>query len=996
MNFTKLTKAAISALLICAANLSVWARPADEDWRNPDVNQRNRLPITAVFNTDSPKLSLDGIWNFKWYQSPEGRSTDFYKPGVDESDWGKMPVPGMWELNGYGDPMYVNIGYGWRGHYKNNPPYVPYEQNHVGQYRRTFELPADWTGRDIVLTIGSATSNVRVWVNGKEVGYSEDSKLQADFDITKFVKPGENLIALEIFRWCDGSYLEDQDFWRFCGIARGTYVTAMPKARINDLHITANADGSYKIESQLTKGVKTVKYFMSGAGLSEREVAAEGTIENVKTWSAETPVLYALRAESYDAKGALTGTVNVDFGFRTVSIVDGELLVNGKPILIKGADRHELSHIGGYVVSEAEMVKDIRIMKQLNINAVRTSHYPNDPLWYDLCDKYGIYVVCEANIESHGMGYREKTLAKNPIYAKSHMERVQRMAQHFYNHPGIIIWSLGNEAGNGDNFVKAYDWLKAYDTSRPVQYERAEEGYNTDIICPMYAGYERMEKYAKSNPSRPFIQCEYAHAMGNSEGGLKEYWDLIRKYKHLQGGFIWDFVDQAVKWPSAKSSTGYIFAFGGDFNDYDPSDNSFNCNGIIAADRSLHPHAYEVQYQYRSIHTISSPEEASEGMIEIYNENFFIDLSRYMLLWEIQNEGETILCGSVDKLRVPAQKTVSLTLPYSTGDLAGYDGDLYLNLKYVLKTPDGLLPAGSVVAHDQIVIRDAERNITPFVAGPGMKVETAFDPQTGALASYKVGGVELLSAPVLPCFGRAVTENDLGAKLEQKMKPWLYPSLKVESLSAEGNVTTVVYAVADLAKVQMTYTVCGDGSIRVEEKMLQARADAPDMFRFGVEFALPGSYDRIDFYGEGPWENYADRNSASEVGRYVQKVADQLDMTHARPQEGGTHTGLEWMRILNEDGNGLEIVSENKFSASALPFARRDMDLSVTGGGRSDGGDQSHTMELVSDGLTHVNVDLVQMGLGCVTSWGALPRPEYMLKANAGYDFSFVIKPVVR
>ena len=988
-----LTAAAISVMMLSASLPLFAAKQTDPDWQNPAVNQRNRLEMSATLKTDAPRISLEGIWNFKWYETPDGRSTDFFKPGLDDSGWDKMPVPGMWELNGFGDPLYLNIGYAWRPFYKNNPPYVPTERNHVGQYRHTFDVPAEWIGKDIILTIGSATSNVRVWVNGKEVGYSEDSKLQADFDLTKYVKAGENLIALEMFRWCDGTYLEDQDFWRFCGIARETYLTAYPKARISDLHINAAADGSYTIDASLTKGAKSVKYYISGPSMPEKEVPASGKIEGALQWSAETPFLYHLKAVCSDAKGA-TETAETDFGFRTVRIENCQLLVNGKPVLIKGADRHEMSSLGGYVVSVEEMERDIRIMKELNINAVRTSHYPNDPRWLALCDKYGLYVVGEADIESHGMGYGPETLGNNPIYKQAHLERVSRMVRRDFNHPSIIIWSMGNEAGNGDNFKAAYEWMKAYDPSRPVQYERAIDDYNTDIFCPMYMDYRDLERYANSNPTRPLIQCEYAHAMGNSEGGLKEYWDLYRKYDNLQGGFIWDFVDQAVKWPSAKSSTGYVYAFGGDFNDFDPSDNSFNCNGIIAADRSLHPHAYEVRHQYRSILTDASPEQALNGKVNVKNENFFICLGRYMMKWEVVNDGEAVLSGCIDHIKVHEGETAEIDLGYDADDLKDCKGDLYLNVRYYLKQRDGILPAGTEVAHDQILIRDVPTVIAQLPYDPFNEVCASFDKATGALNEYRINGVNILAEPLMPCFGRAVTENDLGARLERRMGAWLYPQMDAQDVKAEGNTVSVTYHMHKLGKVQVTYELLPDRSIKVTEKMLHTHEGAPDMFRFGMEFALSGKYDVIEFYGEGPFENYSDRRAASEIGRYTQKVADQYHYGYVRPQESGNHTGLEWMRLLDMDGRGVEIISEKEFSASALPFGRKAIDLSVTGGDRGDHGDQRHSLELEPDGLTHVNVDLVQMGLGSVNAWGALPMDKYMLHPGE-YEFCFYIRPVL-
>ena len=982
----------LSALFALA--LSVPGALAVEDWQNPALNQRNREPMAVTFATDSPRLSLEGIWKFQWYETPDARPLDFFKPGLDDSAWGAMPVPGMWELNGYGDPLYVNIQYAWDGHYKNNPPIVPTEHNYVGQYRRSVEIPEDWAGKDIFLSIGSATSNVRVWVDGKEVGYSEDSKLEARFDITKYVKPGKaSLIALEIFRWCDGTYLECQDFWRYAGIAREVYLTARPKARIGNVHVSAGMDGSYAFDVTLTKGARDVKYYLSGPGFPEREVAPAGKVDRPRLWSAETPDLYHLRAVCTDKKG-VTETVETDFGFRDVRIEGGQLLVNGKPVLIKGVDRHEISATGGYVVTVDEMLEDIRIMKELNINTVRTSHYPNDPRWLDLCDRYGLYVIDEANIESHGMGYGPQTLGNNPIYAQSHLERVQRMAQRDFNHPSVIIWSLGNEAGNGVCFYGAYDWLKAWDPSRPIQYERGEPGRNSDIYCPMYAGYDHIVRYAESNPPRPLIQCEYAHAMGNSMGGFEDYWDLYRKYPYLQGGCIWDFVDQAVRWPSAKSRTGYIYAFGGDFNDYDPTDNSFNCNGIIAADRSLHPHAYEVQHGYRSILTSATAEQALDGRVQVYNENFFIDLGRYLMRWEVIADGEPVLTGQLDAPKAAPQQTVTADLGYRAADLAGIPGELYLNVSYVLRRRDGLLPAGSVVAADQILLREAPYRLTAADLR-GRRWSADFDPATGALRSYRLEGKELLAAPVMPCFGRAVTENDLGARLERRMAAWLYPEFKAVSVQRSANCVEVVYDVADgLARVSMQYSLGADGSITVTESMTEVRDDAPELFRFGVEFAMPGSFGTLEFYGKGPFENYIDRQGAARMGVWKQAVADQYHFGYVRPQESGTHVGMRWMRLTDAAGCGFEISAPLQFSASALPFGRKDIDLSVTGGGRGRGGDQRHSLELKEDGLTHVNVDLVQMGLGCENSWGAIPREQYRIKPGPRV-FCFTLKPLL-
>ena len=1045
---------------VVATSVSASDLPA---WQDPGVVEINRYPMTATFNAGGMNLSLNGEWDFKWYETLEDRALDFYKPEFNIKGWDKMTVPGLWELNGYGDPLYVNIGYPWRTWYKNNPPVVPVERNHAGQYRRTFTIDEAWDGKDMFLHIGSATSNVRVWINGKEVGYSEDSKLEARFDITKYVRKGENLIALEIFRWCDGTYLEDQDFFRFTGLARDTYISSREKKRIEDINVTASADGKAAVKVEVTKGVTSVLLEIldpsgkkvasqsvpvkanvrSGRGLPVIETALN--VESPKLWTAETPWLYTLKVASYDKKGQTEAT-SIEIGFRDVRIVGSQLLVNGQPVLIKGANRHEINPYKGYIVSEKDMIRDILIMKQLNINAVRTCHYPDDPRWYSLCDRYGLYVIDEANIESHGMGYKELTLAKEPAYEYAHLNRTARMVRRDFNHPSIIIWSLGNEAGNGPNFVKAYNQLKSMDPSRPVQYERAQLEDNTDIFCPMYYTYDKCREYLENNPPKPLIQCEYAHAMGNSMGGLKEYWDMIRKYPAYQGGFIWDFVDQAQRWPADPQKTGsdHIFIFGGEFNDIDPSDNSFCCNGIIAADRSLHPHAYEVAYQYRSIHTAGA---GAWNKVSVYNENFFIDLSRYRLEWDVEVDGSKVLSGVVPMLDVAPQATAVIPLDFTAEDVlcaAGVDDligyDVYLNVRYVLKRADSLLPAGSQVSYDQICLNEADlpvfRNKSglPSYAADGQKHtfsglmaydgtfsgrispwKAVFDSATGALTSYVLDGKEMVSEPMMPCFGRALTENDLGAKFEKRLADWLYPDFKVADFAVnadgDGYVVKVTYKPfkvgyeknEGVAAVSMSYRIYADGTIAGVESMADGGdlAKAPMLPRFGMEFAMPGECSVLEFYGYGPFENYCDRNSSALIGHYVQRVEDQYHWGYARPQESGTHSGLKWMKITDDNGTGLMLTSDVKFSASALPISRRQIDMSITGGVRRDKGDQRHSLELKkyacenvrSLGKTYVNFDLRQMGLGCIDSWGAWPREEYRIKA-APMEFRFVLRPV--
>lgn len=1053
----RILTAAFCLAVVFAASPAVSAEQLP-DWQNPQVVQRNRLPMSSTFETGGLNLTLSGTWKFNWNEDAMSRPTDFYAMTYDDAGWDEMPVPGLWELHGYGDPLYLNIGYAWRGHYDNNPPYPAMEHNYVGQYRRTFTLDDLWDGKDVFLHIGSATSNVKVWVNGKEVGYSEDSKLEARFDITKYVKKGENLIALEIFRWCDGSYLEDQDFFRFSGLARDVYVYSREKKRLENIRVTGSASGKASLYAEVTKGVTTVSFVILdpfGKEVASTEVnvnsktlsenglpCVETTLEipSVKQWTAETPWLYTLNVASSDKKGQ-TEETSIKMGFRDVEIVDGQLLVNGEPVLIKGVNRHEINPYKGYVVSEADMVQDIMIMKQLNMNAVRTCHYPDDPLWYSLCDKYGLYVIAEANIESHGMGYGEHTLAKDPQYETAHIERIRRSVQRDFNHPSVIIWSLGNEAGDGPNFSKGYAMVKEMDPSRPVHYERSfdykdgKNSPNTDIACPMYFRYAQCEEYATSNPEKPLIQCEYAHAMGNSMGGFKEYWDLVRKYPHYQGGFIWDFVDQAQKWPVDPScGSDHVFIYGGDMNDYDPSDNSFCCNGVIAADRSLHPHAYEVAYQYRSILTSAEPADAVAGKVNVYNENFFIDLSRYMLEWDVEVDGVRVLAGVESSLDAAPQETVTIELGFDETALmqaSGYSDlsahDVYLNVRYILKRADGILPAGTEVAYDQITINEAvipafanhsghpvvERSgdvlkfsgIMSYAGVLSDRVSTwtaVFNVASGSLVEYTLAGKELLAEPLMPCFTRAATENDLGARFDQKFAMWRFPELKVASFDVETTDECHIVSVAfdpinGAAAVSMKYYVYADGTIAAVESLKDAGGLSECSFlpRFGMRMAMPGEYSTLEYFGNGPFENYADRNSASLMGHYVQRVEDQYHYGYARPQESGTKTEIKWMRVLDDNGAGLEITSDVKFSASALPFSVEQLDV------RALGDNQAHSLELKalahentrSLGKTYVNFDLRQMGLGCEDSWGAWPREEYMIPA-AEYDFFFVLRPV--
>ena len=695
-----------------------------QEWRNPEINAVNRAPMHTNYfafeNADAAKkadkkqstnyMTLNGTWKFNWVKDADSRPTDFWKTGFNDKGWDDLQVPAVWELNGYGDPIYVNVGYAWRNQFQNNPPEVPTENNHVGSYRREIVVPASWKGKDIIAHFGSVTSNMYLWVNGRYVGYSEDSKLEAEFDLTPYLKPGQkNLIAFQVFRWCDGTYLEDQDFFRYSGVGRDCYLYARNKKRIQDIRVTPDLDAAYQ------NGSLAVNLDLKGSGKVDLElVDAQGkqvatatanksglvtmNVENPKKWSAETPYLYTLRASMQGSNEVIP----VKVGFRKIELKGDQILVNGKAVLFKGADRHEMDPDGGYVVSPERMLQDIQIMKQFNLNAVRTCHYPDDNLWYDLCDQYGIYVVAEANIESHGMGYGDKTLAKNPSYKKAHLERNQRNVQRGFNHPSIIFWSLGNEAGYGPNFEAAYDWIKAEDPSRAVQYEQARIEGKTDIYCPMYANYKWCEEYSKDDKyQKPLIQCEYAHAMGNSQGGFKEYWDLIRKYPKYQGGFIWDFVDQSIRWTGKNGKM--IYAYAGDFNRMDDSgDKNFCNNGLISPDRKPNPHMHEVGHIYQSIWV--TPSDLANGVVNVYNENFFRNLDGYYAEWELLANGEVVQTGMVKDLEVAPQQTKSIKLNYSTEGICKCK-ELLLNVAFKLKKAETLLPAGYTVAKNQLTIR---------------------------------------------------------------------------------------------------------------------------------------------------------------------------------------------------------------------------------------------------------------------------------------------------
>jgi beta-galactosidase len=994
-------------MALAAADLLAAEEPV---WRNPQVNQQNRAERRADFfafesqeaaEGDKAKsdryLSMEGLWRFHFVKDHQQAPKDFFAVKYDDSAWVDFPVPGLFEMNGYGDRIYKNVGYAWGTTFKTNPPYIGETNNYTGSYRRTFELPAGWNGQQVFFHVGSATSNLALWVNGKYVGYSEDSKVAAEFDITKYVKKGRNLIAMQVMRWCDGSYLEDQDFWRFTGIAREVYLYARPKLHVNDIFVRQDYVGGRGV---LDVDVKAPK----GTTVEQQLVDAEGhsvDLATVRPWSAETPHLYDLYI-TLKKDDTVLEVIRQRVGFRHIEIKGGQLLVNGQPILIKGADRHELDPDGGYVVSVERMVQDIRIMKQLNINAVRTCHYPDDPRWYDLCDEYGLYVTAEANAESHGMGYGDKTLAKNPAFERMHMERNEANVRVLKNHPSIIVWSLGNEAGYGPNFEKCYDWIKAYDTTRPVQYEQAGDWGKTDIFCPMYADYRRCEEYAKGDNPRPLIQCEYAHAMGNSMGGFKEYWDLVRKYPKYQGGYIWDFVDQGLR-DKSRVTGKEIFTYGGDYGRYPASDYNFNCNGIIAPDRRLNPHAYEVGYYYQNVWV--ADKGLKEGRLEVYNENFFRSLDDLELVWTVRKHS-----GSIDISGIAPQQRKTITDDNLKQTLARVlshhaDEEVLLNVEFRSRQAQPLIEKGQVVARQQFVVQpytfptlkaettQVEKEETEsYVKLEAAGTTLTIGKWTGWIDYLDVDGRPMLvdRESVTPEFWRAPTDNDYGARLQQKFAVWKSPQMKLKDFRVGDNSVAAEFDMPGVkAVLTMTYTLLQDGRVMVRQQMATTQdAQVPDMFRYGVQLQLQKGYDALEYYGRGPAENYADRNQSEFLGIYNNKVKNEY-FAYVRPQESGNHTDVRWFRVTDAEGRGLEFYSDAPMECSALPYLTSDLDDGPTKEKKYG----RHSGDLVERPLTQVHIQQRQFGLGCVNSWGAWPCREYQMKYG-DRDFTFVIKPV--
>ncbi|OFV16058.1 beta-galactosidase [Sphingobacterium sp. HMSC13C05] len=1012
-------------------------------WLDETITEENRLPMhtdfvtfpntSQIVNSDwresSAYLSLNGPWKFKWADSPSKLPANFESLTYDDHLWANFQVPANWELNGYGFPMYTTSGFEFTyliG--KPNPPIVPMDFNPTAVYRREVVIPEDWQGKPIILHIGAAKSNLSVWVNGQYVGYGEDSKLPSEFDVTRYLRKGKNLITMRVMRWGVANYLEDQDMWRLSGITRDCYLLARQPIYLRDIQLAPTLNDSFD-EGQLnTKLIfnqssqdelrAEVSLHRNGRLVSVKTVKVSGqemdiaqTIERPALWSAEMPNLYQVTVRLIDHEGKLSEVVPQQVGFRRVEIKEGQLHVNGQPILIKGINRHETDHVTGHVISKENMLRDVQLMKKFNINAVRTSHYPNAEYWLQLCDQYGLYVIDEANIESHGMGYDlSYTMANRPTWEKAHVARVERLIQRDRNHPSVIIWSMGNEAGNGYNFYRAYLRMKELDKSRPVQYERAVNNYgelrfdwNTDLIVPMYASPSAMENYAARNPKpqRPFIQCEYAHAMGNSLGNFKDYWDIIRANKGIfQGGYIWDFVDQCFIKINAKGDT--VYTYGGDYEPKEAiTDWNYASKGIFYANRTPYPHAWEMKKVYQDIHSSLMKEKK----IQVYNERFFTGLDNVELQWELIVDGKKAQSGLISHLNVLPQQYGVLSIPYQTDAR----GEKFLNLTYRLKKAEPLLPMGHIIATEQLSLGGVFQPKTTIVAQGKIKTERKdgnliisakqlqmeFDLKSGWLTRYHYKGRDLMDEHALfkTNYWRAPNDNDFGANTPEKLKSWKQVTDSIELLEIRSELIdslVYVYAAYKMPQVYgqlaMKYCINQRGEMRVSQSFTADTTKKVAVLpRFGMQWIMPAGFEAINYYGRGPQENYIDRNFASHVGIYKQTV-DQQYFPYVMPQETGNKTDVRWMEIRNKQGEGLFFTADSTFSMSALHYFDKDLD---DGPKRQ----QRHAADLVKRKQTQVNIDLRQMGVGGINSWGAWPLHEYTLPYK-DYSFSFVLKPV--
>ncbi len=1014
-----------------------YEEPDPKPWEDPGIFQVNKeaphahfIPFASAEQArtedkwqSSMLKSLNGTWQFHLAQNPSERPVWFFKNDFDTREWDQIQVPANWEVVGFDYPIYTNVKY---PHAK-TPPLIQAHYNPVGSYKRTFEVPAEWDGSDIVVHFGAVSSNMNLWINEQYVGYSEDSKTPAEFNITKYLVPGENTMAVEVFRWCDASYLEDQDFWRLSGITRDVYLVARGKQALKDFRVGSNLDDSYtnglfSLDVELVNSSDlTVEAVLSDKGEAVKEfsettkgttVHFEAEIPNVNQWSAEIPNLYELLITLKDGDKVVE-VIRQDVGFRRIEIIDATLRVNGKYVYIKGANLHEHNDKTGHVQDKETMLLDIKTMKENNLNAVRTSHYPEPELWYELCNKYGLYIVDEANIESHGMGYGPESLAKNSDWKEAHMYRTKNMYERDKNQPCVVIWSLGNEAGNGPNFIATYRYLKKIDGTRPVQFEQAHGGENTDIYCPMYLRMGAMEKFAKEKADKPLIQCEYAHAMGNSVGNLQDYWDLIEKYDVLQGGFIWDWVDQGL-WTTNDAGEGY-WAYGGDFGpDTVPSDGNFCNNGLVDPDRTVKPHLLEVKKVYQ--HIGFDAVDLRKGTISVKNKYIFMNTSAFDFYWEVTGDGKVVDSGDLGSIDLAPGESKKVTIGFNVKPKAGVE--YFLNVHAKLKENWSLVEAGWILAEEQFQlplvapvtleykevempdVKLEETEETAIVSGEGFMV--TFDKKAGIISSFKKGETELLISGLIPNFWRAPTDNDFGNDLYKRSRVWRKAGenrkLTYASVGEKGKKAkeiTFKFDIPDeegntIAKYETNYTVYGTGEIVVNNHFKMTKDDLPEIVRMGMNLVMPRSFDQMSWFGRGPQESYWDRKTGAFVGLYSGSVADQF-WAYLRPQENGNKTDVRWMTITDGAGNGLLFSGMPLLETSAHHNIMEDFESVERTDGRQVPGVEvinRHINDVKPRDLTSVNVDYKQMGVGGDDSWGAWTHDEYRLTAKE-YSYSF-------
>ncbi|MDQ8184186.1 glycoside hydrolase family 2 TIM barrel-domain containing protein [Pelagicoccus sp. SDUM812002] len=1029
------------ALLACSHALANGVR---HEWEDPEIFQINREAPHASFTRYQSAESaladrkgksdyarcLNGDWQFNWVPKPADRPAGFYEPSFDATGWGSIPVPSNWELEGYGVPIYTNIVYP----FPKNPPFIDHSDNPVGSYRRSFSVPKSWDGQRVYLSFGAVRSAMYVWVNGSFIGYSEGSKTEAEFDITEALQPGENLLAVQVYRWSDASYIEDQDFWRLSGIERDVWLFATNPATLTDFRVVADLDKNYQ------DGLFSGQLLLTNKSDAEETLSVEGTLLDdqqnevlafatravipaqdksefivskevplVRKWTAETPELYTLRLKVTPKNGKSEYT-SARIGFRKVEIKNAQLRVNGEPVYLKGVNLHDHDPVTGHVISEETTRLDLQLMKRNNINAIRCSHYPKNPFFYKLCDEYGFYVVDEANIETHGMGATNQGEfdesihpAYLPEWKSTHLDRVQRMFHRSKNHPSIIVWSLGNEAGNGQNFFATYDWLKANDSTRPVQYEGATKFSNTDIQAPMYSSIEYIEKYASESPERPIILCEYAHAMGNSVGNLQDYWDAIENHPAAQGGFIWDWVDQGI---SAQAEDGSPYwAYGGDLEaEHLQNDENFCLNGIVNADRSPHPALYEVKkvYQYIKFRDF----DPATSSVEIHNGYAFTDLSEFDLYWTLSKNGIAVVKSKLAYIELAPGQSKRTTL--------NLDWDLDPNSEYQLKISAHtkketvLVRANHLVAAEQFQI--GSHSFARFEAeapGDELSIETqsriqvvnrhfqlGFDEQTGFPDSLVYGNKPILKEPLSPNFWRAPTDNDFGYEMQKEWRVWKTAGEEPKLVSFESKllesgaasiVATYKLPAVD-ASLTISYSVNRAGEILVRNRLENVSSDLPDLPRFGNNLVFFDDFEEVAYYGRGPFENYQDRNSAAFAAVYRSPVED-LGFSYARPQENGYRTDCRWLELVDASGQGIRIDSTNRlFGFNARHQYDSDFDPGLEKA-------QRHMSDVERRPLVSVNIDHSQMGVGGDNSWGAMPHQKYRLPAT-DYEYSYMISPI--